>query len=79
MLRRENNSLIRENAGETLIIESWGKDSLRIRSTMRPAFEDEDWALLRGERSEQPEISLAGDGSASITHGRITARIDPRG
>ena len=79
MFDREKSSLVREYAGEKLIIEPWGKDSLRVRSTMRPAFEDEDWALLPRERAEEPEISIRGDGSASITHGRITARVDPRG
>ena len=46
---------------------------------MRAAFEDEEWALLRRERSEASDISILGDGSASITHGLITARVDPRG
>jgi alpha-D-xyloside xylohydrolase len=46
---------------------------------MRAAFEDEEWALLRREHAGAPDISIGGDGSASITHGRITARVDPRG
>jgi alpha-D-xyloside xylohydrolase len=69
MFHRENNLLIRESASETLLIEPWGKDSLRVRGTMRPGFEDQNWALLRGERIETPEISIQGDGSASITNG----------
>ena len=76
MLYRENNALVREFAGEKLIIEPWGRDSLRVRSTMRAALEDEDWALLRGDHSETPEIAIRRDSSASISHGRITARID---
>jgi alpha-D-xyloside xylohydrolase len=79
MFHPENNSLVRESASETLLIEPWGTDSLRVRSTMRAAFEEKEWALLLRERSEVPDISIAGDGSASITNGRITARIDPRG
>jgi alpha-D-xyloside xylohydrolase len=79
MFHREKGSLVREYASEKLVIESWGKDSLRVRSTMRPAFEDEEWALFHRERSEAPDISIPGDGSASITHGLITARVDPRG
>ena len=79
MFHRENSSLVREYAGEKLVIEPWGKDSLRVRSTMRRDFEEEEWALLQRERPEEPEISIRGDGSASITHGRITARVDPRG
>ena len=79
MFSLENGSLVREYVGEKLVIEPWGKDGLRVRCTMRPAFEGEDWALLRRGRLEAPDISIPGDGSASITHGRITARIDPRG
>jgi alpha-D-xyloside xylohydrolase len=79
MFHREKGSLVREYASEKLVIESWGKDSLRVRSIMRPAFEDEEWALFHRERSEAPDISIPGDGSASITHGLITARVDPRG
>jgi len=79
MFHRENSSLVREYAGEKLVIEPWGNDSLRVRSTMRRDFEEDEWALLQSERPEEPEISIRGDGSASITHGRITARVDPRG
>ena len=80
MLRRENNSLVREYAGERLVIEPWGKDSLRVRSTMRPGLRRPRLgAGSRVSAPKTPEISIAGDGSASITHGRITARVDPRG
>ena len=79
MFHQENSSLVREYAGEKLVVEPWGKDSLRVRSTMGPAFEDEEWALIHRERSEAPEITIPGDGSALITHGRISARVDPRG
>src|SRR5215469_10802248 len=79
MFYQENSSLVREYAGERLVVQVWGKDSLRVRSTMRPEFENEDWALLSGPRIESANIVIANDGSASITNGRITARIDPRG
>ena len=79
MFHRENSSLFREFAGERLVIEPWGKDGLRVRSTMRRDFEEEEWALLQRERAEEPEISIRGDGSAKITNGEITARVDPRG
>ena len=79
MFHQQNNALVREYAGETLVIEPWGKDSLRVRSTMRATFEGEDWALLSEGHSEPAGILLPADGSASITHGRLTARIDPRG
>ena len=79
MFRSENSLLVREYANERLVIEAWGKDSLRVRSTMTACFEDQDWALVPRENAETPKISIQGDGSASITNGRITARVDPRG
>lgn len=79
MFYQQNHSLVYEHAGEKLVIEPWGTDSLRVRSTLRATFEDEDWALLPHRPSEPADILLPADGSASITHGRLTARIDPRG
>jgi alpha-D-xyloside xylohydrolase len=79
MFHQQNNSLVREFAGETLVIQPWGKDSLRVRSTMSPELENEDWALLPGPHIEPAGVVIGNDGSASITNGRITARIDPRG
>ena len=55
MSRRENNALLREYASETLVIEPWGKDSLRVRSTMGPVLDEEDWALLPVEKLRRAE------------------------
>ena len=41
----ENGCLTFRRSGETLRIEPWGKDSLRVRATMAPAFTDAAWAL----------------------------------
>ena len=41
----ENGVLIAQANGETLRIEPWGKDSLRVRATMLPEFSGKDWAL----------------------------------
>ena len=79
MFHQEGDALVREFAGEKLVIQPWGKDSLRVRSTMRPVLEEEDWALLPVEASKTAKISIQTDGSATISNGRITARIDPRG
>ena len=79
MFHSANSSLVRDYTNEKLVIEAWGKDSLRVRGTMRACLEDQNWALLPRESAETPEISISSDGSASITNGRITARVDPRG
>ena len=35
----DNGALIARRMGETLRIEPWGRDSLRVRATMQPAIE----------------------------------------
>ena len=34
-LSRDGNRLIHEHGGETLIVEAWGRDGLRVRATPR--------------------------------------------
>jgi alpha-D-xyloside xylohydrolase len=79
MLSHESNRLIREFDSETMWIEPWGENSLRVRVTkMRsmPAT-GEDWALLP---PEPHAANLTHDGSeASITNGKITAVLTASG
>ena len=84
----ENNTLVVRNNGETLRIEAWGKDSLRVRSTMLPAFTDQDWALTEAVQPQNAAVEICeedhwvGDGTidkrqiASITNGRIKAVVN---
>ena len=87
----KEDSLICRRQGETLRIEPWGKDALRIRATMNPEFSGENWALTEAaEKSAvQAEISKEklreGDGSyseypvASVTNGRISVSVNHGG
>ena len=84
----ENGVLIAQANGETLRIEPWGKDSLRVRATMLPGFFGKDWALTEvpektEAKAEQFEVDhLEIDGSmgkrtsASITNGKIRAVVN---
>lgn len=45
MLLAERNKLIYKYDNETICIEAWGKDGLRVRSTKNPTFTEHDWAL----------------------------------
>ena len=86
----ENGVLIAQANGETLRIEPWGKDSLRVRATMLPGFFGKDWALTEvpektEAKAEQFEVDhLEIDGSmgkrtsASITNGKIRGRAAAR-
>ncbi len=74
--------------GETLRIEAWGKDSLRVRSTMLPEIQKLDWALTEEVPAEKTTVSIGeidhwvGDGTidkrpiASIENGRIKAVVN---
>jgi alpha-D-xyloside xylohydrolase len=80
MFSVKDGGLLRSHCGERLLVEPWGTDALRVRSTMHAGFDREDWALEGGRPPESADIHIADDGqSASIRNGNILARIDPRG
>lgn len=84
----ENGVLIAQANGETLRIEPWGKDSLRVRATMLPGFSGKDWALTEVPEKTEAKAEQFGvdhleiDGSmgkrtsASITNGKIRAVVN---
>ncbi|MDR2930301.1 MAG: hypothetical protein LBV06_05290 [Propionibacteriaceae bacterium] len=57
--------------GETLIVQAWGPNSLRVRSARGHDVEDTDFALL-DPLTSTPTIAVE-DATATITNGRITA------
>ena len=85
---QENGALICKRQGETVRIEPWGKDALRVRATMFPDFCGQDWALTEPVESVSAQIELfdqeqrEGDGemhrtpAARITNGRLTAEVN---
>ena len=87
----EGNALIARRGGETLRIEGWGRDSLRVRATMYPALTGENWALTETPQESTAEIRMleeslrTGDGTmqayplASITNGRLKATVNHGG
>jgi alpha-D-xyloside xylohydrolase len=62
---------------EKLVIEAWGENSLRIRSTKMAVMPEEDWALLSPKHTIA-EIIIDKYG-ASITNGNIRAKINQIG
>ena len=67
---REGNALLWRNGPETVRIEPWGRDSLRVRATVNPAWRGLP-AALRAEppATAEPEITL-GDKSATVRCGK---------
>lgn len=74
--------------GETLRIEPWGKDSLRVRATMLPSFTGKQWALTETPAACDAQITIeevdhwVGDGTidkrqmAAIVNGRMKATVN---
>lgn len=88
---KDGKALVAKCQGETLRIESWGKNSLRVRSTMFPELSGRDWAL--SEKADRnlckvdiyEENTFVGDATfvnqkvAKITNGKISAVVNHRG
>ena len=55
---RDGSALVAMQGGETLRIEPWGKDSLRVRATMMSSFTDRAWALTEEPEATEPEIRI---------------------
>lgn len=75
--REENKTLVWERDHETILIQPWGKDSLRVRSTMSPGIVDTSGALLSPVTLE-PRIEIH-DNGALIQNAKIKAEISKDG
>ena len=74
----KDNALIGRNANETLRIEPWGKNALRVRSTVLPEFSGSDKALTESVDKGTAQIKTDAVLS-SITNGRIRAEVNESG
>ena len=68
-----DNRLVHELNGETMVIEPWGRDGLRVRVTAGPAILDTPWALT--EPVDTTAVIEISDTEAEIRNGKISARI----
>ncbi|MFC3491493.1 glycoside hydrolase family 31 protein [Glycomyces rhizosphaerae] len=63
--------------GETLVVQAWGRDSLRVRSTRAGEVLDTDFALLE---PEPVEVAIEVDGdTATLTNGAISVVLRASG
>jgi len=63
--------------GETLVVQAWGKDALRVRSTRAGEVRDTDFALLEPEAAPVA-IEVDGD-TATLVNGAVTAVLSAHG
>lgn len=73
-LNTDGSRLIYHYDFETLWIEPWGRDSLRVRATYQAHMPEERWALLEEPEALEPEIHITEE-KAVIRNGNIRAEI----
>ncbi|MBP2658175.1 MAG: alpha-glucosidase, family 31 of glycosyl hydrolase [Firmicutes bacterium] len=78
MFIQKNNKLIYRFDNETVVIEGWGANSLRLRATRHLSLKDELWALLPTEDCQKINIKMSEE-DATITNGKIHAMISKNG
>ena len=71
--------LIWRNHGETLCVEPWGPDSLRVRSVPMGELRDDRFALLDAFPCGDAEVILSDETHAALRCGKMTARVEVRG
>ena len=70
---QKENSLIWKNENELVVIEAWGNNALRIRATMYPKLNNENWAL-EYIKPKDVRVFIEND-KAIIINGKIKAEI----
>ena len=79
MFKIDGNALIWRGEGETLRVEPWGANSVRVRASKKMPVDSKSWGLLDEHREPAGAASIAIDGEsniATLTNGGIivTAR-----
>lgn len=76
--RQQNNTLLWQGNYETLQIEPWGRDSLRVRSCVNAGIRDDLVSVLLPPAQTEVQITV-GEKDATIVNGTITASISSDG
>lgn len=75
----DNNSLIGKQKNETLVIEAYGNNALRVRSTQYPRLNDNSWAISNtSDCRNECDIIIEKD-RARIRNGKIEAIVNSSG
>src|SRR6266702_5305228 len=75
---QQNNSLIWTLNHETVQIEPWGRDSLRVRATISAGLRDDLLSVLLPPAETDAQITIGAEG-ATIRNGALTASVSPEG
>ena len=75
-MSREGNKLVHRWDGETLVVEPWGNNSLRVRSAVMREPEDTDYALL--PQADTAVTIDIGEEKSEIRNGRLRAVMESK-
>ena len=64
------------NHGETVVVEPWGPDSLRVRAVLMGEVRDDRFALLDPMPGGDVEFVQTDEEHALLRNGKITAKMD---
>lgn len=78
LFHEQNNKLIFKKEHESITIESWGKDALRVKATLLNNINDDLFALEKVKTAINSKIIINED-SAEICNGKISAKINSIG
>jgi alpha-D-xyloside xylohydrolase len=73
-----DHSLIWQFQGETVRIQPWGPNAVRVRATLNPQFADVPGALLDEPAGARPELALE-DKKAVLINGKIRVEVNTVG
>lgn len=74
-IRMEKNRIIFQRRDELTVVEAYGRDCIRCRSTKNGKLSEEKWTLL--EPDCEPECSVTGDEKTAIlVNGRISVKVE---
>ena len=69
-----NSSILFERRDETMLIEPYGLNCIRVRASKNAKLSDEKWTLLDAKDNSKPELS-GDDKHATLTNGDISVRV----
>lgn len=74
-IRMEKNRIIFQRRDELTVVEAYGRDCIRCRSTKNGKLSEEKWTLF--EPDCEPECSVTGDEKTAIlVNGRISVKVE---
>ena len=79
IFNRDGHRLIWRRKEQTLWVEPWGPDCIRVRATVLPEMPERDWSLLPPAKVAQVSrlsVSNGQDARATVINGKLTAIVD---